>query len=56
MSSATAENCLRNLFVYIAKLSNSELKTTFLTDVSLATSKLKYDKFCTKVTGLQLSL
>lgn len=32
------------------------MKIDILTEVSVATSKLKYDKFCTKATRLQLSL
>lgn len=56
MSFATAENFLRNVFVFFLKLRNFEMKTDILTKVSVAPSKLKYVKFCTKATRLQLSL
>jgi len=52
-SFATAENHLRNVFVFFLKLRNFEMKIDILTEVSVATSKLKWDRFGTKGTRLQ---
>lgn len=41
VSFATAENFLRNVFVFFLKRRNFEMKIGILTEVSVATSKLK---------------